>query len=176
MTHPAGTIFVLCSNGWMADLIKLLTRSRVNHTGVALGDGRTVEAMPRGATIGREQDGPNVIWGTDLLAMIEAQRPGAGARIAAEALRLVGRPYGFLDIFALGLTAIGLRWGWLERIVGRQDRLICSQLVDLACLNAGVHLYDKPPRLPQNVTPGDIEWLVASDGQGVLVDRTAPSQ
>jgi len=174
VTHPAGTIFVLRSGGWMGALIRLATRSSVNHTGIALGDGRTVEAMPRGATIGREQDGPDVIWGTDLLATIEAQRPGAGVRIAAEALRLVGTPYGFLDIAALGLTAIGLRWGWLERIVGRQDRLICSQLDDVACLRAGVHLYDKPPRLPQNVTPGDIEWLVASDGQGVLVDRIAP--
>jgi len=166
--HPAGTIFVLRSGGWMSALIRAATRSRVNHAGVCLGDGRTVEAQAKGAVIGREQDNDRVIYGVGLYAHINGLDPYANTRIADEALRLVGTPYGFTDIAALGLADLGLRWAWLERKVDSQHALICSQLVDQACWNAGVRLFSDG-RMPGRVDPGDIEWEIADGGQGVTV-------
>ncbi len=119
-------------------VIRLVTHSRVDHAGVCFGGG-TVEAKLRGAITGREHTG--ALYGTRLLAEMERQRPGVGADVAAAALKLLGTPYGFVDIAALGLADLGLRQRWLERVVDRQHALICSQLVDQACLNAGVHLF-----------------------------------
>jgi len=166
--HPAGTIFVLRSGGFVGEAIRLLTHSRVNHAGVCLGDGRTVEAQAKGAVIKREQDNPRVIYGVGLYAHINGLDPYANARIADEAFRLVGTPYGFTDIAALGLADLGLRWKWLERKVDKQHALICSQLVDQACLSAGVHLFSDG-RMPGRVDPGDLEWLISDGGQGVTV-------
>lgn len=179
MSHPPGTIFVLRSGGWTSAAIRLGTRSRVNHAGIALGDGRTVEAQAKGAIIGREQDNDRVIWGDRLSIKVDwldsIARPGgttptwANARIADEALKLVGTPYGFVDIAALALADLGWRQRWLERIVDRQHALICSQLVDQAYLNAGVHLFSDG-RMPGRVDPGDLEQIIATGGQGVVVD------
>lgn len=167
MTQPAGTIFVLRSNNVTGALIRLVTRSRVNHAGVCLGGGGTVEAKMRGAITGSEHAG--AIFGTRLLAEVERQRQGAGADVAAAALALLGTPYGFVDIAALGLADLGLRQRWLERVVDREHALICSQLVDQACLKAGVHLFSDG-RMPGRVDPGDLERLIDSGGQGVGVD------
>lgn len=179
MTHPAGTIFVLRSGGFVGWTIRLLTRSRQNHAGVCLGDGRTVEAQAKGAVIKTEQDNARVIYGDRLSLRIDwldsIARPGgttptwANARIADEALKLVGTPYGFVDIAALALADLGWRQRWLERIVDRQHALICSQLVDQAYLNAGVHLFSDG-RMPGRVDPGDLEQIIATGGQGVVVD------
>ncbi len=170
MTHPAGTIFVLRSGGFAGAVIRFGTRSRVNHAGIALGDGHTVEAQANGAIVGREQDNARVIWGTDLHTTLEAQRPGVGGEIARQARLLVGTPYGWLDIAALALACLGVRVHWLERIVDRQHALVCSQLVDAACLAAGVHLF-ADGRMPGRVSPGDLEWLIATGGPGVTVDK-----
>ncbi len=158
---------MLRSNDFTGAVIRLVTRSPVNHAGVCLGGAGTVEAKMRGAIIGREH--PGAINGTALLANLERQRPGVGTEIAAAARKLVGTPYGFVDIAALGLADLGLRQRWLEKVLDRQHALICSQLVDQACLNVGVHLFSDG-RMPGRVDPGDLKRLIDSGGQGVRVD------
>jgi len=170
VTHPAGTVFVERSNGFVGAGIRLLTRSRVNHAGIALGDGRTIEAQADGAVMGWESNGPGVIWGDGLYRAVEAQRPGAGADIAARARYLLGTPYGYTDILALALADMGVRWHWLERKVDDQHAMVCSQLADAACLGAGVHLF-ADGRMPSRVDPGDLEWLCADEGRGVVVEQ-----
>jgi len=167
VTQPAGTIFVLRSSDLTGAVIRLVTLSRVNHAGVCLGGGGTIEAKMRGAVTGREHAG--ALYGTGLLAEMEQQRPGVGADVAAAALTLLGTPYGFVDIAALGLADLGVRQRWLERVVDRQHALICSQLVDQACLDAGVHLFTDG-RMPGRVDPGDLERLILTGGQDVQVD------
>jgi len=167
MPHPAGTIFVLRTRDLVGVLIRWVTRSRVNHAGVCLGGGGTVEAKMRGAT--SRQEHPGAVYGTELLSEIERQRPGAGADIAAAATQLLGTPYGFVDIAALGLADLGMRQKWLERIVDNQHALICSQLVDQACLNVGVHLFNDG-RMPGRVDPGDLEQLIATGWRDVRVE------
>jgi hypothetical protein len=50
---------------------------------------------------------------------MERQRPGVGADVAAAALKLLGPPYGFVAVAALGLADLGLRQRWLGRVVDR---------------------------------------------------------
>ncbi len=166
MTQPAGTIFVLRSGDLTGAVIRLVTHSRVNPAGVCLGSGGTIEAEMRGAVTGREHTG--AAYGTKLLAEMERQRPGVEADVAAAALKLLGTSYGFGDIPALGLADLGLRQRWLERVVDRQHALVCSQLVDQACLNAGVHLFTDG-RMAGRVDPGDLQRLILAGGQDVRV-------
>jgi len=67
------------------------------------------------------------------------------------------------------LADLGLRQRWLERVVDRQHALVCSQLVDQACLNAGVHLFTDG-RMAGRVDPGDLQRLILAGGQDVRVD------
>jgi hypothetical protein len=176
--HPPGTIFVLRSSGFVSWSIRVLTRSRVNHAGICLGDGHTVEAEAAGAIVGNERDpGPDITYGAALRDRIEARAGGRGQRIADEAQKLLGRGYNFADIAVLA-------WGnirhdptdgtpdspnWWQRRVMDDQRLICSQLVDLACANAGVHLF-VDNRLPGQVTPGDLEQVLANADWPIVVD------
>ena len=43
----------------------------------------------------------------------------SGLTSPAAALKLLGTPYGFVDIAALGLADLGLRQRWLGRVVDR---------------------------------------------------------
>jgi hypothetical protein len=54
--------------------------------------------------------------------------------------------------------------------VADEGHLICSQLVDEAYLRAGVHLFDDG-RLPGDVTPGDLWWLLQRDRRVTSTDR-----
>ena len=92
VAQPAGTIFVLRTSDVTGAVIRLVTHSRVNHAGVCLGGGGTIEARMRGAITRREHAG--ALYGTRLLAEMERQRPGVGAEVAAAALELLGTPYG----------------------------------------------------------------------------------
>lgn len=168
MAHPAGTVFVLRSGGPVGWWIRLLTRSRVNHAGVCLGNGRTVEAQAAGAVSLNEQHaGEHVVFGTGLWERIELLAPGRNELIAKRAQWLLGRPYNYLDLIALAWacrrdpTEPPEKPNWWQRRVMDTHRLICSQLVDLACESAGVHLFTDG-RLPGAVTPGDVETVLGN--------------
>ena len=176
MTHPAGTIFTLRSPGVVGWWIRFLTRSRMNHAGICLGDTHTVEAQAAGAVRKTEHTvGVDVDFGVSLWVRIERLAPGRSQRIADEAEKLLGTPYNFWDLLAVAWACRNDPTGpvvkpnrWQRRLM-RDDRLICSQLVDLACLRASVHLFDDG-RLSGSVTPGDIEQVLANGDWRIIID------
>lgn len=143
----------------IAPLIRLATRSQVNHAFVVLyqdqGDWRIMESRFHGAQLGwlSEYKDCDVVFSRPL-------DRDTGLHVATEAIKLQGTPYNFLDIAVLGLMSAGIKWKWLSRIAEKNNRAICSQLVDLANYNAKVHLYtdDRPMG---KVVPGDLLMYVA---------------
>ena len=111
-------------------LIMLQTWSKYCHCGIYIGDGKIVEAQPSGACVSplAKYDNKNIVWSTDALDTSQRQI------IIAKARSLVGKGYGFLDIFAQALVRFGLKNAWLWHIVESEDRYICSQL----CAACGV--------------------------------------
>jgi len=152
--------------------------AKVNHTGMYVGDGLIVEAAPRGARLAPwDSYGSDATWSVNglgtrtvtgtlrPLALSDADRQ----RISDAARTLLGTPYGFLDILAIAFAqkrldsrldvtrAIAQQPWWVRRIAS-MNTLICSQLVDVAFLTSGAHLYDDG-RLPGLVSPADIYGL-----------------
>lgn len=164
---PIGAFGTVRTPGFVGTQIRLFTRSRVNHAfvyiGVHEGQPSVVEAHAAGARISPlsdryRNDGD---WSDELSLHIAQEDGRRGQLIADAAISLVGCGYGFLDILALGLAQFGVRIGWLRRWIAQSDRLICSQLVDKAYYQAGVHLFPDH-RWPQDVTPGDLDQLIAA--------------
>lgn len=162
-----GDIALVRANGWVGEGIDVVSRSRYCHVRLIRGaDGSTVEANPPGAFRGQVKKGDVVVS----VPLTDEQR----ARIAAEADALIGTPYGFLDVGALGLAQFGLRLPILSERIARPDRLFCSQLVDLVWQRVDFHAFTEEtdpeyqrtgkPRLPQDVTPGDIADLAFCSG------------
>ncbi|MBP2370197.1 hypothetical protein [Pseudonocardia parietis] len=166
MQVQPGDLFLLTTPGMPGRVIRLVTRSRVNHAGIVVDEaGTTVEAMPRGAMHG--QVGPRHIIVRP--PMSDVQR----AMVVTAARRFVGTPYGFADIAALGLAWFGLRPAFIRRRIARSSRVICSQLVVLCLLAAGIRLY-VDDRLPQDVTPGDLLELAVAAGWVLGADEVYP--
>ncbi len=112
-----------------------MTRSTVDHAGVHVGDGRIVEAQPEGATFKTVHAYPAAIW----------SRPPANAQAVADAaVALRGTPYSRVDVGYIGLTDLFARHDpqWVRVRLHRRTRLMCSQPVDTAYLNAGDHLFN----------------------------------
>jgi hypothetical protein len=151
-----GDIALCHPDGWVGHDICFATRSRYCHVRLITdADGSTVEANPPGAFRGRVQRGDVVVS----VPLTDAQR----AKVPALAGDLVGTPYGWLDVAALGLAQFGLQLPVLERRLARPDRLFCSQLVDVVWQSVEFHAFDDG-RLPQNVTPGDLAELSFASG------------
>lgn len=154
-----GDFFVARSVGPFSWLTRLVTRSHYAHAGFFVTAGTVVEAEPGGARL--------TPWShfTGKVVRTSAGVPGfeltddQRRHAAAVGMSLVGTPYGFLDLLCIGLLQFGVRPRWVRNRVRRSDRLICSQLVDLARLALGSHLFDDG-RLPQDVSPGDLADLI----------------
>lgn len=131
----------------------------VQHAGIYIGDGYTVEAYPKGAEkcslSGPAYDG--IIWSTDHIELTPTQR----GQIVAHALDYVvaKTPYSFLDYVSIALARFGLRPRWLKRYIASTGHMICSQLVDQAYQDAGVKLFSDD-RIPGDVTPADLYNLL----------------
>jgi cell wall-associated NlpC family hydrolase len=153
-----GEFFVVRTNGWAGWLIRVVTRSSVNHAGVYVGDGRVVEAQPHGAVLGYVAAYPGAIWSGPAIT------EGRGQQIADAARGLLGTPYSWLDCLAIGLAKIfgHALPGFIRRRLSRPNVAMCSQLCDLAYLAAGVHLFDDN-RLPGDVSPGDLYDLILKE-------------
>jgi cell wall-associated NlpC family hydrolase len=152
---PLGSYGVTATGGWAGWFIRLGTFSRYNHAFIVGPNGVIVEANPTGAEIGHISQYPKARYNLHT-SLPDATRE----QIWRNAEALLGTKYGWLDILALSLRFFGLRWGWIEARIKRQDRLICSQLVTLAYARAGVHLFDDG-RLAQDVNPGDLADILA---------------
>lgn len=150
-----GQFGVVRTNGIAGWVIRLGTRSQVNHAFVVVSDhGAIVEAQPGGARISHLSKYPDAI-----LSHYDLTH-GAQVRIANAALDLKGTPYNWLDIAAITLLSLGFRFRWLQNRAQSSKTLICSQLVDRAYTNAGLHLY-ADGRPDGQVTPGDLLLLLA---------------
>ena len=140
--------------------IQLFTHSKYCHTFVIVSeDGDIVEARPKGAAKSHISEYGNdpIIYSSTILT--DEQRKD----IVSNSLSYIGTPYGFLDIAYLGLYTQGIHWNWLLQRVLNQHRMICSQLVATAGLNARTPVTEwlcgRPD--PQLVTPGDLALLAA---------------
>lgn len=147
--------------GWC---IRLGTRSRFNHARwVTDTEGHTVEAMSHGAIRGHVRKGDLVIRPP----MTDAQR----ALVPDVAASLVGTPYGFLGVAALGLAQFGVHTPWVRERIMRRDELFCSQLVDYGWYLTGFHAYTDN-RVPLDVSPGDLGDLGFRSGWKAWVVTT----
>jgi len=140
--------------GFLIGLGQLLLNdgSRYTHAFIVADDFRAIAAQPSGARYGYlEQCYPGAVYSTGKLPLTDEQR----ALIVAEAKKLLGTPYSWLDYAAISLHRFHIRPRFIERYIQDSGHMICSQLVDEVYCRAGIHLFNDG-RLPQDVTPGDI--------------------
>ncbi|MFE9525122.1 hypothetical protein [Streptomyces sp. NPDC006631] len=151
---PLGSFGVTATGGFIGWVIRKFTNSRVNHAFIVGPGGLIVEANPSGAAFGHITQYPNARFNLHTVLPDETRE-----RIWDNAVALVGTPYGWLDILAITLKRFHISIAWVDRRIQRQDRLICSQLVDLDYQRSGVTLFDDG-RLPQNVRPVDLDNIL----------------
>lgn len=154
-----GQFGVVRTGGFVAQMIRLMTHSQVNHAYVYLDDRRILEAMPSGAVVSPASKYAGAVKAESRFPLTAEE----AAHIAGVANGFIGTPYNFLDIVALFFLTLGFRWGWLLARAQRCDRLICSQLVDRVYTVAGLHLYNDN-RPDGEVTPGNLLLLLAQKG------------
>ena len=133
-----------------------------SHAAVYVGDGNIVEAEVGGArsyTIDEYLDGRPIMFSTGLFGIDAA----TGLKIAAEAIKLIGTPYSFVDYAAIATRRLHLPAPGLKDYIKDSGHLICSQLADLAHQRAGVQLF-ADGRWNGDVTPMDLAQLLVSKG------------
>ena len=151
-----GDFGVIKSTGIAARLIQIGTISRWNHAFIYIGDGLIAEATPLKGTIVSLVTKYNKIAWNQHESLTSDQR----YQIVEKAKSLVGKTYGFLDIFILALRILGLKFigGKILEKMSLRQCVICSELVAICYENAGYSLINKPEYL---VTPGDLaEYLI----------------
>lgn len=123
--------------------------SSYHHAFLVLEDGQILEAMPGGARIRplAQFDGTNAIYSD--WPLTDEQRTA----ICTYAHTLVGTPYSVLDYLSLALVRLGIRPPGLTK------HMICSQLIDTAYLQAGVHMFNDG-RFSGDVTPADLHTVL----------------
>ncbi|MGW4803060.1 hypothetical protein [Kitasatospora sp. NPDC004272] len=126
------------------------------HAFLVLPGGRLIEAMPGGARIVPldTYDQRDVLFMAPLLT--DQQRQD----ICTAAAAYEGVPYSFLDYLALATHRLRLPAPGLHAYVASTRHMICSQLVDQAYRDAGVHLFDDD-RWSGYVTPGALHRRLA---------------
>lgn len=171
-----GMFFLSHSPGWVSRSISSAQAfvrggSFYSHAGLALGDGKIIQAEPGGAEIidfSPAYDHTLVLWSDAPIQRELARRLGKMAdewgieeelrsAVVAKAKELEGTKYSYLDY--LSIAAVEWKWPGHEKLRSRVEssgRLICSALVDRAFLRAGVHLFDDR-RAVGDVTPGDLD-------------------
>lgn len=141
---------------------------RYTHAFIVTGENEVVEAMPRGARVAalagrnvprkfRYARLPQRVW--------DAAGSDRKALFTITARSYVGVPYGFSTYLSLAAVQWGLPAGLLRRYVSNNGRMICSQLIDQALSDAGVHLFTDG-RIPQDVTPGDLYYRLQDEEFG----------
>lgn len=79
--------------------------------------------------------------------------------IVAAALKSVGTPYSELDYAAIAAHRFHIPAPGLEGFIKSEDHAICSQLVDMHAMKAGVHLFSDN-RWEGFVSPGDLSGIL----------------
>lgn len=136
--------------------IETVTRSWASHAFLYIGDGKIIEAEADGAVISDvHKYDDDVVWCPSALTN------GRGWYIARTGRELLGVPYSYLGVAAIGLAKItGRRTPvWARRKLDDRGDLFCSQLVDEAYQRAGVQLFNDG-RWNGAVAPGDLLDLI----------------
>lgn len=130
---------------------------KVQHAGVYIGAGITVEAYPGGAIYGllNRYKLQALVWSTDLIDLTPEQR----LKVIRGAEKMQGVPYSGLDYLAIAAHRFHLPIPHLKAYIANTGHMICSQLVDQVYLDAGVHLF-ADSRWPGYVTPGALYRLL----------------
>lgn len=156
MLHP-GQYGVTHGHSFLSTGIEVVTRSWASHAFLYVGDGLIVEAQADGAVLSdvHKYDG-NVVW-CPQWAAVEVD----GEKIAEAGRALIGTPYSYLGVAAIGVAKITGRHtpAWAQRRLNDKGDLFCSQLVDEAYQRAGVHLFDDG-RWNGAVAPSDLLALI----------------
>lgn len=146
----------------------------VQHAFLVVDDqGATIEAMPGREGVRRNHVERYNQASTHYLRVL-GMDDGDRHEVARQGVALLRRRYSYMQYPALGLLAVSeqaarllsrprreLRPAWLTRYIADSNRLICSQAVDLAFVNAR-HVRSTVPRLfidgraPGDLTPGDL--------------------
>jgi hypothetical protein len=114
-----------------------------------------VEAMSNGAVeVPWHYDNRPHAWSTD--SDVPWSLSAGKASMVYAARRT---PYGLRDYAYIAMYRTHVPWPNLKANMASTDRLICSQLVDQSCQDAGVHLYTDG-RPPGDVMPSDIGHLI----------------
>lgn len=140
--------------------------SRYKHAFLLLDEGGTIlEAEPGGARIRNisEYAGAGMLVSDAPVQRHMATLP-AGSLVTEEQVRadvvtvgrsLVGTPYSWADYAAIAALKLHIPSKALRAYVASSHHAQCAQLVDLAFLRAGVHLFDDG-RQPGDVCPADL--------------------
>jgi hypothetical protein len=107
---------------------------------------------------------PGSLWSSGIISLAGTQR----CDIIRWCQEHTAVGYSFADYAALVAHMARLPVPGLRSFIARSDRLICSQYVDTAYAQAGVHLFDDD-RWPGYVKPGDLAGLLQS-----RLDLTVP--
>jgi uncharacterized protein YycO len=125
----AGDYGVTRTGGFFGRLIRLGTFSHWNHAFIYLGDGKIIEATPRGVVVGELSQYSIVVWNRhdDLT---DDERAG----VVAYAMSRLGEPYGFIDIAVIVLRQLGLKAFSVKisAFLDKRHGVICSQFASLA--------------------------------------------
>lgn len=175
----SGDILLLQIKGWIGWLVWLMQAinrdtSRWTHAAIVLNDGTVFEAQPGGAVItslSEYADRPGAVVRYyqspchgrpseyELLPLAPHMNPLRREDIDATARREIGIGYNWGTYVYLALYRFGVRPEWLKRRVQRDERMICSQAVDLVYSLCNLALF-ADGRMPYDVTPGDLARLV----------------
>lgn len=170
----AGDIGLTVIKGWLGFFVSLGQHlagdsSKFTHAYIVLDDETVLAARPGGARIDKLSDYKN--------KAIYIQRdltPEQRAAIVSEARSLEGLPYSFLDYLAIALARLGIKPKWLRKYIADTGHMICSQLCDEVYRRVGIHLFDDE-RLPQEVTPGDLLYVLAGESDWITIEKSNAS-
>ena len=129
--------------------------SDYEHAFVYIGHGNIVEAGGNGAVLTPYHYGTNVLWSSGIIPLTDVQREA----VVTAATGYTGVGYSYADYFALAAHRLHIPAPDLKSYIATSKHMICSQLVDQAYEDAGVHLF-KDGRWPGYVTPGDLWQLL----------------
>lgn len=150
-TPVIGQFGVVKTNGIFGKLIRIGTLSRWNHAFIYVGDGKIVEANPRGVEVSDVSKYPVIAWNKHQ-ELSESERQ----TIAQSALATVGKSYSFLTIALLAFRILGVRIfsnTWVIAKLAMKEGYICSELVAECYDKAGIVIVNKRDYL---TVPGDL--------------------
>jgi len=135
-----GDYFVVHTTGIAARLIQIGTRSKWNHAGIYIGDGKIIEARPSGVKIDNlsKYDNHKIIWSNES-SLTEQER----INLVNFVKGFENDGYGVWSIVALGFKCLGLSVLPANILAEKENKVICSQLVAWAYSHVGVKVSKK---------------------------------